>query len=108
MPNVSPGPAVSQLRVAPARFVGTNYNVGDRSVMVLVDERWSLMCESLFVEFPESDARAFAKLYEQPASQARTAFTEAKVNRRPRPRGSLSHEDVTCMVIEIQPAEEWS
>jgi hypothetical protein len=59
------------------RFVGTEYDIGDRAVMLLVDGRPVLdVREScLFTGFPESDALAFAKLYEQLASQARAAFS---------------------------------
>ena len=54
-------------------FVGTDYRAGSREIQILVDEKVALsVVEScLFGGFPETDARAFADLYELLASKAR-------------------------------------
>jgi hypothetical protein len=58
------------------QFVGTHYNVGGRAIEVLRNGQTVLYigehCTS--AGYPESDARAFAALYERLASQARALF----------------------------------
>ena len=59
--------------------------VGGHRVRIVFDrEGWSLhVCEiCLAAGFPETDAHAFAKLYEQLASRARTAFTDLEKGSR--------------------------
>ena len=60
----------------PLQFVGTHYNVGGRSIKVLCNGETVLYigehCTS--AGYAESDARAFAALYERLAGQARLLF----------------------------------
>ncbi len=61
-------------------FFGTNYEVGGRFVEVFKDgDRRITVGEScIFGSYAESDARAFAALYEKLAKQARAAFAGEK------------------------------
>lgn len=57
------------------RFMGTRYQYGLRSIEILVDGKSLLnLSEGCFFAFAESDAEAFAALYERLATQARKAF----------------------------------
>ena len=57
-------------------FAGTGYGIGDRYIEILVNGKsWFLLGEACTGPvFAETDARAFAALYEQLATQARLAF----------------------------------
>ena len=59
-----------------AMYVGTNFDLGGRSVEVLQDGEMLIVVgeHCTFGGYPESDARAFAALYESLAGQARAAF----------------------------------
>jgi hypothetical protein len=65
-------------RTSDTLFVGTDYDIGDRAIILLVDGKPVLdVREScLSTGFPETDARAFARLYEHLASQARREFRD--------------------------------
>ena len=60
------------------QFVGTDFDLGYRRIDILVDEKSALQVgeSCAFAGYSESNARAFAKLYEQLASQARAAFED--------------------------------
>jgi len=62
----------------PVAFHGTDFELGDRSIEVLVDGHSVLWIGESCVAagYAETDAKAFAKLYEQLASQARRAFSK--------------------------------
>ena len=61
-------------------FVGTDYEVGHRSIEILIDGKRVLeVGEScVFAGLPETDARAFAALYERLARRARSAFDKCR------------------------------
>ena len=63
----------------PLQFVGTDFELGHRSIEILIDGQSALeVGESCAgAGYRESNARAFAEIYERLASQARAAF-EAK------------------------------
>ena len=60
----------------PLHFAGTDYDIGDRTIEVFVNGKSALWvgesCPT--AGYAESDARAFAALYEKLAAQARGAF----------------------------------
>lgn len=65
----------------PMQFVGTDFEFGHRSIDVIVDGKSLIQVgeSCAFAGYPESDARAFATLYERLAKQARKAFQEPPV-----------------------------